>query len=456
MKPYLPGYKLVVLDDDPTGVQTVHDVSVYTDWSLESIQSGFEEPEPLFFLLTNSRSFTEEQTRRAHTEIAERVFQISRKTGIPYVIVSRSDSTLRGHFPLETQVLRDTLEELGEPPFDGEVLCPFFLEGGRVTIENIHYVKEKGGLIPASETEFARDKTFGYHFSDLRRYVEEKTGGKYPASSVACISLDLLRSKSVEEIEKILLSASGFGKIVVNAEEYSDLHPFCEALASAVRRGKRYILRSAASLVKVLGGVPDRHLLSGEELRGGELGGGLVVAGSYTEKTTSQLKRLLTLPGTEAVALHSELVLEEGEGFAAECRRARRACEEIMSRGHTAVVYTDRRPLVREGDTPESSLLRSVRISEGLQSIVKELTRAPAFLVVKGGITSSYIAVKALGVRKARVLGQLRPGIPVWRIGGESRFPGVPYVIFPGNVGEEDTLKEVVEAFGVSEGRVCG
>ena len=24
--------KLVVLDDDPTGVQTVHDVSVYTSW----------------------------------------------------------------------------------------------------------------------------------------------------------------------------------------------------------------------------------------------------------------------------------------------------------------------------------------------------------------------------------------------------------------------------------------
>ena len=27
--------KLVVLDDDPTGVQTVHDVSVYTHWMPE-------------------------------------------------------------------------------------------------------------------------------------------------------------------------------------------------------------------------------------------------------------------------------------------------------------------------------------------------------------------------------------------------------------------------------------
>ena len=50
--------KIIVLDDDPTGVQTVHDVSVYTDWSPESMESGFAEPGNLFFILTNSRSFS--------------------------------------------------------------------------------------------------------------------------------------------------------------------------------------------------------------------------------------------------------------------------------------------------------------------------------------------------------------------------------------------------------------
>ena len=47
-------FKKLVLDDDPTGVQTVHDVSVYTDWEEESIRKGFEEKESMFFILTNS------------------------------------------------------------------------------------------------------------------------------------------------------------------------------------------------------------------------------------------------------------------------------------------------------------------------------------------------------------------------------------------------------------------
>lgn len=50
--------KIIVLDDDPTGVQTVHDIYVYTDWTVESLRKGFAAPEKLFFILTNSRGFT--------------------------------------------------------------------------------------------------------------------------------------------------------------------------------------------------------------------------------------------------------------------------------------------------------------------------------------------------------------------------------------------------------------
>ena len=55
----------------------------------------------------------------------------------------------------------------------------------------------------------------------------------------------------------------------------------------------------------------------------------------------------------------------------------------------------------------------------------------------KGGITFSGIGTKALKVRRALVMGQIRPGIPVWQTGAESRFPGISYVIFPDNVGED-------------------
>ena len=104
----------MVLDDDPTGVQTVHDVSVYTDWSKESIKSGFEEKNKLFYILTNSRGFTIEQTIKAHKEIANTIAEVGRELNKEYIIISRSDSTLRGHYPLETKLLKDIENQNGK------------------------------------------------------------------------------------------------------------------------------------------------------------------------------------------------------------------------------------------------------------------------------------------------------------------------------------------------------
>lgn len=68
----------------------------------------------------------------------------------------------------------------------------------------------------------------------------------------------------------------------------------------------------------------------------------------------------------------------------------------------------------------------------------------PSFIIGKGGITSSEIGTKALKVKKALVLGQVLKGIPVWLTDSESKFPNMPYVIFPGNVGDENALFDVV------------
>ncbi|MFR2693403.1 MAG: four-carbon acid sugar kinase family protein [Enterocloster bolteae] len=123
------GRKIVVLDDDPTGVQTVHDVSVYTDWSEESVLQGFQEEGNLFYILTNSRGFTEDETKKAHRQIAGNIVKAARATGRDFLIMSRGDSTLRGHYPLETQVLRDVLSREGQQETDGEVICPFLKRG---------------------------------------------------------------------------------------------------------------------------------------------------------------------------------------------------------------------------------------------------------------------------------------------------------------------------------------
>ena len=438
--------KIVVLDDDPTGVQTVHDVSVYTDWSEASITAGFREEGKLFYVLTNSRGFTTDETTRAHKEIARTVATVAKKLGRDYVIISRSDSTLRGHYPLETRLLKEEMERESGIVTDGEILCPFFREGGRYTIDNVHYVRYGEDMVPAGETEFAKDRTFGYTASDLPGYVEEKTGGAYKAADVTCISLEDLRAQNYDKIEAQLAAVRDFNKIAVNAIDYCDVKVFCVALYRAMAKGKHFMFRSAAALVKCIGGITDQPLLTRKEMVTQETGnGGIVVVGSHTQKTTAQLQQLLTVPGTQGIEFNSNLVMEGEAAFEAEINRVVAQSEELIKKGITPVCYTVRKLLEVKGDSKEDALRHSVQISYGVQSLVGRLGITPAFVIAKGGITSSDVGTKALAVKRANVMGQIRPGIPVWQTGDDSRFPGIPYVIFPGNVGEESTLKEAVE-----------
>ena len=425
--------KVVVLDDDPTGTQTVHGISVYTDWSEESLRSGFLEDQRVFYILTNSRGMTETRAAEVNREIAKRTAMISKETGIPFLLVSRSDSTLRGHYPLETAVLRETLEEEGIR-IDGEILCFFFEEGGRYTIDNIHYVRQGERLVPAAETEFAKDRTFGYTKSSLPEYIEEKTHGAFPASEVTCISGTSLRNKDYQKIIDQLSAVKDFGKVCVNAAEYADLKVFMIALYQSMAAGKRFLFRTAASFVKILGGISDRPFLKKNEmiLENAEHGG-LVVIGSHTQKTNEQLDELLKEDNVIPIAFDSDKVMDGDDVFAQEIERCVTEEEAAIRAGKTAVCYTGRKLLTKDNDTKESALLRSVKISEGVQNLVGRLNVRPSFVIAKGGITSSDVATKALGVRRALVLGQILPGIPVWQTGSESRFPRMPFIVFPGN-----------------------
>lgn len=437
--------KIIVLDDDPTGVQTVHDVSVYTDWEEESIRKGFEEESPLFFILTNSRSFSEDATVRVHREIGQRVCRIAKEQGKEFLFISRGDSTLRGHFPLETETLREVLAKETEAPVDGEILCPFFPEGGRFTVENIHYVKEKEELVPAGMTEFARDKTFGFSSSDLTEYVEEKTKGLYKKEDCIVISLEELHNLDVTGIKNKLMGAENMAKIIVNAVSYADLKVFCAAFVMAVNEGKSFLARTAAAFPKVLGRVADRPLLTKEELVGKETNGGLVLIGSHVQKTTDQLNCLKTSEGNFAFREFCVNTCFEEGGLAREADEVVAFAEECIKKGQTAVIYTSRKLVAPEGMTREEMLQISVNISDAVTGIVGKLSVKPRFLIAKGGITSSDVGTRALRVKKARVLGQVKKGIPVWMTGAESKFPGMPYIIFPGNVGEISTLKEIAE-----------
>ena len=245
---------------------------------------------------------------------------------------------------------------------------------------------------------------------------------------------------NIDKIEQHLMEVRDFQKIIVNAVDYVDLKIFCTALFRTMNKGKNFMFRTAASIVKVMGGICDQPLLTREKMVvTGSRNGGIIVAGSHTEKTTKQLEALRELDGIEFIELNAALVRDEA-AFAAEVDRCIAREEACIREGKTVCCYTTRELLTADSGDKEDELRLSVKISDAVQSLVGRLSVTPAFIIAKGGITSSDVGTRALKVKRALVLGQAKPGIPVWQTGEESRFPMTPYIIFPGNVGEEFTL----------------
>ena len=170
-----------------------------------------------------------------------------------------------------------------------------------------------------------------------------------------------------------------------------------------------------------------------------------MLIGSHVKKTTDQLAALQTLTGNIVFLEFQVNSCLVENGLEREVLDIVSKAEDVILEGKTAVIYTSRTLLAPETMSPEEKLQISVRISDAVTSIIGKLKTKPRFIIAKGGITSSDVGTKALHVKKARVMGQVKKGIPVWMTGAESKFPGMPYIIFPGNVGEVSTLKEIVE-----------
>ncbi len=437
--------KIVVLDDDPTGTQTVHNVPVVTQWDKELLTDMMKREGKIFYILTNSRSLTIEEAKKINTEIAANLCKVTAELGIDFDIISRSDSTLRGHYPLEIDTLRNVIETRRGIKFDGEFIIPFFLEGGRYTVHDIHWVKDNDRLIPAGNTEYARDSAFGYKSSNLSEWVEEKTEGKFQADSVVSISLDDLRNGGPSRVQEIIKSIKQYTPIIVNATCYNDLRIFTRAVNELEKQGKRFLYRTAASFVKIKAGITDRVLLDEEELstvkEKGAFTGGLVIVGSHVKKSTDQLEALLKEDQILGIEIAVKKLLKE-ETREDEINRVIIQMNKQLEKRNT-VVYTSRELI--KVDKPDSNLLISQSVSNALVKIVRGLKKKPSFIIAKGGITSSDIATQGLLIKEALVLGQISAGIPVWEAGKESMFPGMPYVIFPGNVGNINTLKIIYQ-----------
>ncbi len=428
--------KLIVLDDDPTGTQTVHDVPVVTRWSVDHLARELEDAAPASYILTNSRSLPTAAAESLAREIGANVREAAVRTGRDFTLVSRSDSTLRGHFPAEVDALAAGLQT----DFDAWVLCPYFGEGGRLTIGDVHYVADGEQLVPAAATPFAADAAFGYRHSNLRDWIVEKSRGAIVRDRIVSLSIEELRSGDVAGMEKKLRELRPGSVLIVNAADPRDLTHAVRALLVAERAGRRFLCRTAASFVATRAGIGSRALLEPHELSL-ELGRGvLVIVGSYVPKTTAQLDHVLEHHRPVAVELDVRELAEEAKRRAIVDDLAKQA-DEALARDGTVVVYTSRE--VQSAD-PDASLSHGSTISQTLVALVRAVPTRPRALIGKGGITSSDLATGACEVERATVLGQILAGVPVWRCGGESRTPGMPLVVFPGNVGDDDALSAVV------------
>lgn len=435
---------LVVLDDDPTGTQTVHDVEVLTEWSTQSLVEQFKKKPLCFFILTNSRALSSEKASALIKDICTNLHAAAKSVEIEYTVVLRGDSTLRGHFPEEPDAAISVLGQM-----DAWIICPFFLQGGRYTIGDVHYVADSDRLVPAGDTEFAKDASFGYTSSNLREWVEEKTAGRIPASSVASISIQLLRKGGTSAVCEHLCSLEKGSTCIVNAASERDMAVFAAGMIQAELKGKTFLCRTAASFVSaMIGIIPKARILPKDLGINKERNGALIVVGSYVPKTTKQVEELQLQYGhmfrsievsVNKVAMRSSEEREEEINKIAEMA-------SIYLAAHKDTLIMSSRELVT-GKTACESLEINFKVSSALVEIVQRITTRPRYILAKGGITSSDLATKALGAKRAKVVGQALAGIPMWELGPESRHPGVPYIVFPGNVGDSKALAEVVRSW---------
>lgn len=424
---------IFVLDDDPTGTQTVYDTPVLTTWSQEAISEELQQGHQLIYILTNSRSLTEHAARELAKEIGTNIAAVGKSIQQSFTVISRSDSTLRGHYPAEVDSLADAVGCSTAP----QIIIPYFLQGGRFTIDDIHYVADADQLTPASETPFAKDAAFGFQNSNLIDWVIEKRQGAIAASQVTSISLDSVRTGTTDDIQHQLSGLPKGSVCCVNAVSMRDIEVFVVGLLKAQNAGHKFIFRTAASFVQAYAGLEQQPLLAADAMVDSSVDAGLIVVGSYVPKTTAQLKHLVNkATNLEAVELQIDAVLkDDNQGY---LNKIQSQIDQTLQSGKHVVLHTSRD--LKLGSDAESSLKIGNQISDALVQIVQSIERPLRFLIAKGGITSSDIATKALAVKRAIVLGQILPGIPVWKTQAESRRPNLSYVIFPGNVGDETAL----------------
>ena len=453
------GRRVVFLDDDPTGTQTIADLPVLTSWFVADVQWALQQQTTGFFVLTNTRSLSETDAEERNRQVVDALHQAATAEQARYVLASRSDSTLRGYYPLETDVLSEELAARGTV-VDGVVICPGYVEPGRLTIDSLHWTRTPEGMIPVAQSEFAKDASFGYRSSDLRDWVEEKTGGRIPRDEVATITLTDIRVGGPDRVGEILAELRNGQPVVVDTVEDADQQVVVLALLHAEAAGKNFIYRIGPSFVRARTGQRATPPADAQRLRQilatqptdiddtrPATKHGLIAVGSHVGLTTRQLDRLRDRGKIIELELGVPTLLDDSARNRHVNDVAAQAAKVLRNNdAESDVVIRTSRTLVT-GDDAVSSLVIARTVSAALVGTVREIVSQirPSFVLAKGGITSSDTATVGLGITRAWCRGTMLPGIiSLWEpVTGLAQ--GIPYIVFAGNVGDDEALAAVID-----------
>jgi uncharacterized protein YgbK (DUF1537 family) len=440
------GRRIAVLDDDPTGSQTVHDVSIVTVFDDAEYAAGLDAAGSTCFILTNTRSLPESSAVELDTRVAASLFRLGARLGAPIDVISRSDSTLRGHVVAEIRAVDAARRAVLGSGYDGVLLIPAYFEAGRFTAGDIHWATVAGAPVPVGASEFARDATFGYASSNLREFVAEKSGGTITADEVRSISLEDIRLGGPARVTEILEGVGSGGFVVVNATDYADLEIVVLGVLDAEERGRSFVYRAGPSFPRAMAGLEPQDALSPAQLwpHGNPGGHGLVVVGSHVGLTSRQVAAARERGGLTEIELQVPALIDPDRRDAHITETGRRVASALAS---SDVLLFTSRTLVRGGDADDSLAVARTVSAAVIDVVSNALAAKPSWVVAKGGITSHDVAVRGLGIRRAEVIGQLLPGmISVFRpVDAAPEAVGIPYVVFAGNVGDENTLGEVID-----------
>ncbi len=442
--------KFVVIDDDPTGSQTVQDCLLLLKWDCSTLVKGFESKSNLFFILANTRSLSENDAKFTIEEICKNIKAViaSQVYEDEIIFISRGDSTLRGHNFLEPSALNSCLG-----PFDATFHIPAFIEGKRLTINGSHFVDQT----PINQTIFARDKIFGYETSNVKNLLFQQSKSQINIEDIQNLLLSDIEILNDEENNIVFKKLKNLNKnkhVIVDVENYSQLNKFALVMKK-LNKQKKFLFRSAASFISSISekkSIPKvETFFSNLRIRNKDKSflPGLIIIGSYVELSTLQLKNLLEISNCNPIELD---VFEFFQITSSENNNKQRnlfknkflkVIRFSFEKGKTPVLFTSRKFMSLEY-SEQFNFYNS--LSCFIAELVADLKYEIGYLISKGGITTNIILSNGLNADYVYLEGQILTGISVvtCKLKNDEKLPIVTH---PGNIGTKDSLLKIWKVF---------